>query len=318
MRNSRLKIIFFCLLIYSVSFCGEDKEKKKSAYEFHQEFIDRQYVPRINSFQENLTFLQNQKNGKKSIFLSGLFSAIIPGAGEFYTEHYIQSGIFLGIEVTSWIMNSHYNNKGDDQTAFFENYANSAWSAVKYTQWISRNLEKFLRLDPNKTETQVQNYLKDITERNLLYINPDASLKSWQRVNFQNINEVERIIGLAFSHVLPGYGEQQYFELIGKYPQFRAGWDDSDPNDNNIYRPKDSLSAHSKWYMVERGKANDYYDMATTCVSIIIANHLVSMLDAVLCAYLYNKAHINMTFEPMRGAFGNITLNPRLNLSVNF
>ncbi len=48
-------------------------------------------------------------------------------------------------------------------------------------------------------------------------------------MNFQKLNYYESQIGKegsGFTHKLPPHGDQQYFELIGKYYQYNPGWND--------------------------------------------------------------------------------------------
>jgi hypothetical protein len=306
-------ILFVFLVIPVVSFCGEKPVKKKSSLEFRQEFLDLKINIHPNTLNESLNLIAQNESRNKSLFLAGIFSAILPGAGEFYTESYIKSGLFFVIEAASWIVNIKYNKKGDDQTVYFQNYADAHWSVVKYAQWVQKNLDNFVSDETyrNQCKALFQNLFK-------------SGSNPWQRVDFNDLNAIERIIGAngvhdnGFSHSLPGYGEQQYYELIGKYPQFRQGWDEADPNDNQPYLHVDSIFAQFKWYSKERGKANDYYTIASTFTSIIIANHIVSALDAVLSAYLYNKAHISMSYQTILQPSGKLTVNPFLNLQILF
>ncbi len=61
----------------------------------------------------------------------------------------------------------------------------------------------------------------------IYYSNPD--------VNYENVCDTfwywdkEKQEKVYFSHHLPDIKNQQYYEMIGKYEQFRYGWDDYDP-----------------------------------------------------------------------------------------
>ena len=61
--------------------------------------------------------------GKKSPVLSGVLSAILPGAGQVYNEDWWIAGIFVAVEAALITTAVVYDNKGDDQTAYFENFA---------------------------------------------------------------------------------------------------------------------------------------------------------------------------------------------------
>ncbi|MEN3038114.1 MAG: hypothetical protein ABDI07_03010 [Candidatus Kryptonium sp.] len=102
----------------------------------------------------------------------------------------------------------------------------------------------------------------------------------------------ERYISIragGFSHTLPSYGEQQYYELIGKYHQYSPGWNDFDrnfvPRDVSELKPTQKF----KFYSRERGKANDFYTIASISAFVIVANHILSAVDASITAMLKNR-----------------------------
>lgn len=205
-----------------------------------------------------------QSSDRKSPILAGLFSVLVPGSGELYTGEYLKAAIFGVLEaglITAAII---YNNKGDSKTEEFENYAdnvtdNSGWSVVRYAQWINQYKDKNIQ------------------------INPDPNLKPWQRVSWEELNSVEREIQ-GFSHTLARHGEQQYYEMIGKYHQFSPGWWDFNGGSNNS-----DISPAFKYYSGLRGDANDFYNMSTAAVIGIYINHFLSGLDAVWSAVQFNK-----------------------------
>ncbi|HRP94319.1 MAG TPA: hypothetical protein PLH53_15605, partial [Ignavibacteriaceae bacterium] len=156
---------------------------------------------------------------KKSPFLAGVLSLLVPGAGEIYSEEYLKAGIFLAIEAAVITTGLIYDKKGDDKTIEFQNYADDYtsdpntghfWSVVKYAEWLI-NIKG---ADPNiRTDNWEVN---------------DTRLPPWQRVNWDLLNASEN-----GSHKLPLYGDQQYYELIGKYHQFSPGWNDFPTNEPN-------------------------------------------------------------------------------------
>jgi hypothetical protein len=156
------------------------------------------------------------------------------------------------------------NNKGDDQTAYYESYAEAHWNVVRYAQWTEDNLQP-----PNGP------YLWDLGNG---------------QVDWNEVNRMERDIGGWYSHTLPPYQSQQYYELIGKYPQFAQGWDDAQPNTSASYaEAKAELSYNYMYYSGERGKANDYYSKSETGVIVLVVNHILSAADAAWTASSHNK-----------------------------
>lgn len=203
---------------------------------------------------------------KKSPMFAGLLSLLVPGAGEIYSEEYLKAGIFLVLEAAVLTTAVIYDNKGDRKTNEFQDYADAYknpdhnWSAVRYAKWLI----DFKNADPN---IRTDDWEVD-----------DTRLPPWERVNWKLLNAAET------GHALPPHGEQQYYELIGKYHQYSAGWNDFSGNENN-----NQVSPNFLFYSAMRGDANDFYSVASTAVVGIYVNHFLSALDAVWSSLQYNK-----------------------------
>jgi len=230
--------------------------------------IDLLGMPDLNgpSAAQQVSSAVDEAARRKSPWLAAGMSILVPGAGEFYAGDYWKSAAFFAVDVALWIFAYNYDKKGDRQTDFFQNFANQNWSVVKYAQYAQDNLTP-----PNGP----YNWLIPNTE----------GRPPWDRVNWSELNRMEQDIGGYYSHVLPPYGQQQYYELIGKYPQFNQGWDDSGPTFNY----GDPLTPNFLWYAGQRGLANRYYEKATTFVTIALVNHIVSAFDAAFSAASWNK-----------------------------
>ncbi|HSL88986.1 MAG TPA: hypothetical protein VK870_06780 [Ignavibacteriaceae bacterium] len=221
-------------------------------------------------------FIPMQAN-KKSPFLAGVLSLIIPGAGEIYTGEYLKAAVFIALEAGLVTAGLIYDKKGDDKTTEFQNYADQNWDVVKYADWIVDNTQQEIGIDKN---TQ--------------------GLLPWERVNWQQLNNAERnagsILGGGFSHTLPPHGDQQYFEMIGKYRQYSPGWNDYNTLENGSNW--NLTTANMLFYAGERGKANDYYNTASAFVIGIYINHFLSALDGVWSAINYNdNLAVNMRVQ---------------------
>jgi|WetSurMetagenome_2_1015567.scaffolds.fasta_scaffold19339_4 hypothetical protein len=221
----------------------------------------------LNDYYENVTpqFQFSDGDNKKSPLLAGLLSAVIPGAGEFYAESYWKAGIFAAIEATAITVAVIYNNKGDVATDEFKAFANENWSARRYAEWLNTyRVELGITNDPIDLD-RVDN--KDYSQLN---------------ANESQVN----VGGKAFSHHLPPYGDQQYYELIGKYHQFNHGWSDSDENSiewlNNI-------SPNFISYADMHIKPDNIYRVANTAIICLYVNHFLSAIDAVWTAAQFNK-----------------------------
>jgi hypothetical protein len=232
----------------------------------------------------------------KSPWLAAGLSFVVPGAGEVYADNYWKAAIFLAADVAFWALAASNNKKGNDQTAFFENYANQRWSAKKYAQFA---LDHFVTDPAERARYQSTLFKQGSTP--------------WDQVNWNVLNEMEREIsataeGKYYSHTLPPYGEQQYFELIGKYQQFYQGWDDADPGLTSYDQIDARLASgysNLTYYAGERGKANDFYTRATTFVTIAVINHVLSAVDAAWTASTYNhNLHASVRYQSVPVGFG--------------
>jgi len=261
--------------------------------------------------QPKSVMVQNQldRSKLKSPLLGGAMSLIVPGSGELYSDRYVKSGIFFAVEVAALTAAIVYNNKGNTKTSEFQAYANQHWSAVDYATWINQNHDAYNSPDTPPFQA--------------IYINPNTSLPSWQRVNFADINTWEsEPHSEGFSHELPSYNTQQYYELIGKYSQFKYGWDTyvapdgtryGDDGYNLSYIPQQMLN-----YAHNRGKANDYYYTAGLATILVVTNHVISALDAAWSTTNYNKevtSSMGMRFQEIGG--GEMALVTELTVKVS-
>jgi hypothetical protein len=238
---------------------------------FHAEAAAREAAPSFSRMMAEGEAKPAVK--RKSPFLAGLLSVIIPGAGEVYTESYATGAGFVALEALGWWGNTAYNNKGDVATNEFQTFADGHWSVVKYAQWLNDNAKNF----PGGDQAQP------------ITINADATLPPWQRVSWTQLNSVELLIP-QFSHRLPAHGDQQYYELIGKYNQYSYGWDDKLAGSGDGWSDYNVISPHFRFYSLDRGRANTFYNHATVVANLIVLNHVLSAADAAWAAVRWNKA----------------------------
>jgi hypothetical protein len=237
---------------------------------------------------------------EKSPWMAGILSLAVPGAGEVYTNSYVKAGVFVAVEATSWIVAFTYNKKGDHQTDVFQDYANAHWSPIRYAEFTINNLAV---LNPGMPPANYQN---------LIFPNGTAvnNTAPFRAVNWIELNRMEDLVrsqsNNGFTHLLPPYGDQQYYELIGKYPQFSRGWDDADPSSiTPADLPLRSNSQRFFDYAKMRAQANDFYDIAGTFVSVAVINHLVSAIDAIWSATRFNSnLHADLKMRVLPTQFG--------------
>ena len=300
-RNYILLLTFFCAAEFV--FAQSDRERTYPEFSFNRvnnsdiSFSGNLEVDKKLSFDEaekeiSKLNLNPQVESEKSPWLATLFSVILPGAGEFYAQSYLKAGIFVAIEAAVITTAVIYNKKGNDQTDEFQKYADNVttttgWSAVRYAEWLN------------------QYYSGDIT------INSNQSLPPWERVSFSQINSIEAE-NSDLSHQLAPHGEQQYYEMIGKYHQFRAGWADYSGGIAFDVSPMFHL------YASMRGQANDYYNTASKAVIGIYINHFLSAIDAYWSTTVYNKDLVAKITVENKQYVDIIELVPTLNVKLSF
>ena len=268
-------------------------------------------VMNADSAQNTVTappFSAEQKNP----FLNGLYSLVIPGAGQYNSGRYTKAVIFFTAEValvTFAIINQH---TGDKKTQEFQDYADAHWSAVRYAKWIGTyGVSDY---GPNVAFTQA--------DYDAVAAYDFSKVNAWESGALGNHS-------LGFSHQLPRNGEQQYYELIGKYNQFKFGWDEysvdgvtaadaggippSDKKRYDSYIPKQMQD-----YAKERGRANDYYYAASFAVSAIVINHVISAVDAFISTKSYNREiSASLGMRPV-DTYDGTRLLSELTVSVGF
>ncbi len=297
------KSIVFVLLISSCALAQPDRVHPRLTGVLSNDLFS--YHP-PSTLRDSLANVQT-----RSALTAGFFSLVIPGSGQIYnggTPNYLKAAGFLALEAAGWVVNVVWTKKAVDQTNFFQTYAdgtanyalpggqsdpygNGHYSVLRYAQWIQQNYQEFINNGINigggQTPTQVLDPTTVEKYAPLLVVN-GGTPAPWSQVNWEALNKVEAALGGYFSHLLPPHGNQQYYELIGKYPQFRQGWYD----ENLSYIAYDQLvndTRNSYYYMQQRGDANNMYSIASTALAVVIANHFVSAVEAALWAHANQK-----------------------------
>jgi hypothetical protein len=225
--------------------------------------------------------VQNAAGQKKSVFKAAMFSAIVPGTGEYYAGSFWKAAIFSGLEVLGWTVNIIYDNKGDKQDRKARIYADQNWDERKY--WT--------KIYEQAVESSIWEYeplqVDEIDDRYNTHLISD---EDYNPETVQRLREMESDQVLNNTHQLPEKKSQQYYEMIYKYPeQFACGWDDAYFDYPYSSREGD-LPGTLLHYRDMYNKTEDLYAVASTAVNAIILNHVISMIDAALTTRSYNRS----------------------------
>jgi hypothetical protein len=260
---------------------------------------------------ENFSFIKSVREKPGLAFLS---SAVLPGSAQAMNGNWIRTGLFAAVEATAIILAVDYQNRAERHERLYEQDADQNWSVVQYAQWlteyhIAHNL-------PNP-------YISDLRDE-VAGLTPTFDTEiDWDAVDISVLRNAERNTRYIttddqtannFSHTLPAYGSQQYYELIAKYYQYQAGWKDyHDYHDQLGHTGNDYLQ---RYYFDRNGayasplfwqfaddadRFNSLYRTGRTFQMLLIANHVASAFDALFSVQLkQNRIEATSSIVPGR------------------
>lgn len=230
--------------------------------------------------------------------LAFLSSALIPGSGQAANGKWARAGVYFAAEVIGVLWHLDANARARRQEQAYEQFANSNWSVVAYSQWlVNYSAVHGLNNGYETLASQVSGLTPNFTD----------SRSDWRRVDINILRNVERLTpyiyaagrGSNFSHLLPNYGSQQYYELISKYYQYQPGWRDwynqvtmgpDQSISNYIYMWNGQDQPFGLFYE-GRDRAqqfNDNYRTAGNILKLLVVNHVVSAFDAYFTVRVKN------------------------------
>lgn len=211
-------------------------------YQKAKELNSLQFVQADEEIHQDIYGFKSKSPGKGFIL-----SLLLPGAGEFYADSKIKAGIFFGLEALFWTGYLSYHNKAENKEDEYIDFANLHWREDAYKDSI------------------LTIYGWDLDDST---IPTGTTLRS----DYDSVVIIEH---------LPDSKTQQYYEMIGKYDQFRYGWDD--------FKRDNFLTPHRNHYLNVRDESNKLFDKAKYSLIAIIGNHVLSGFDAVWSVKRYNR-----------------------------
>jgi hypothetical protein len=258
------KLFVISLLFACKSLVGGEGENQIQ-FEHNLEKIDL-----IESSFQSTDSTFSDEVEEKSAMRAALYSAVIPGTGQYYAGSIWKAILFAGFEIAGWTFFIVNTSKGDKQETQMENYADSHWSERKYWSYLYYKGKDEGLIDPDTYLVDDNDILQDY----------DAEV-------INNLRFLETALG--HTHRLPETKTQQYYEMIVKYlTQFGNAWGDANFNEY-YYGNTNRMTPQMFAYRDMRNDMNGYYDKASTATNIILINHVLSALDAAWTASTYNR-----------------------------
>jgi hypothetical protein len=261
-----------------------------------------------------MSYAPSSKPENRSAGLAFLGSLALPGLGQaVVNEQWIKTGVFVAIEGLTVYAHLKNQSLGRDLERSYWEYVETGWSAAKYVKFLVDHHNFYYPGSPmsyNDLATPGSNLAALINSGNY-----SANVRQeWPLIDLQKLRQLEaRTLyggnsGNAFSHFLPDYGSQQYYELVSKYFQFGPGWKDFTVAVNQVSWDKDGMSTAWLDGAAKSKRFNDRLRTARNMASIVFVNHAVSAFDALFSARLHNH-RIETAFSPANG--GTLHLNIR-------
>lgn len=259
----------------------------------------------LNDLKPKINYVQSEPFYQPIREKSGLAlisSAVIPGSGQAANKKWLRAGLYFAAEVIFVGVHLKKYNDAKAEQRRYERFADNNWSVVTYAKWL---------IDYHDQNNLQNSYIDDLKAQigaETADYDPDTD---WQKVDIELLRNVEQNtpfvypdqdeIGNKFSHVMPDYGSQQYYELISKYYQYGPGWNDFNVKYQLQWDGSDMPSNFMQGSALAE-KFNNSYRLAGNMVSLIILNHIVSAFDAFLTVKIQNnrlEANSNL-LDPQR------------------
>ena len=212
---------------------------------------------------------------QKSPALAFLMSAVVPGAGQYYSGKKWWAVGFLGVEALGWGLWYDRKTYGEDMEDKYEKFADTNWDFNKWLEeWVS-NPEVYGQ--SHEINVVLVDQDGNIIEGSSFVVEDDFYDKRDELFDEFSDQNPDHVIEVK---------SRDYYENIGKYNQYAAGWEDYDPtaNPDTVI-----LKGMRKDYVNQRDKSNQAFKMATKSLTVVMFNHLFSALHAQIAAKHYSE-----------------------------
>ena len=240
-----------------------------------------------------------------------LFSAVLPGSGEYLMGHRNRAYFFLGLEalaIGTWYT---YKQKGLNTQDEYRAFADIHWSLDRwfydYYKWSSSDNEfhyNFVK-DCAPFDASCEEYPEIWEDSHHLNFTINGNFYSSNSDEFEQLYEnyeqlyTQANVELFFEeNVVTVEKDHHYYENIGKYDHFYAGWDD---NDSLYVVVKElggeyiAMSPNKREYREIWDNSNNHYRIASYALSSMVANHFASILDVLFLSKLNNNKIMNLS-----------------------
>lgn len=228
-----------------------------------------------------------------------LGSALIPGLSQAANKQYWKTALYVAAEAATIILAIEGNNRGRRLEREYIQTGDANWSVVKYASWVHNYYHNVPGArGPNAPDIDI---LSLLTAEGLAEYQRQGGFPSpvfdtereWAWINLPALRQLERsslylVSGRPFSHDVPDFGSQQYYELMSKYFQFGPGWRDWDSRTHDVNSGLSGMSPMWLHHTRLEERFNDSFRFAGNMLTLMVVNHVVSAFDAYFTIKLKN------------------------------
>ena len=285
-------IIFIAFSGFTVLF------SKNLQYELHKNFSITYETLSQNNL--NRTDRDHSKRYKNPVIAFSA-SLLIPGSGQYYLDdrRYWKRIALYGLsEIIGITGIMHYNREGIEAKENYEKWADNHWS---FEQWL---------YSYDKIDTGDDYIFDDDISSGSHYIQFVYQNKTYRTTDPNFLTDIYNglVIGTESVEELEELGFQvykshDYYEEIGKYDHFFAGWDDNAEFDIVNIGELNITSDNKNKYLDLRDISKRFYDFSEYYGILLFLNHAVSATDALILAQLTNgKIRVKSTSKIERNS----------------
>ncbi len=225
-------------------------------------------------------------------------SLIVPGWGQYSRGDYKKAYIFLCIETIAVGIYYNYNKKGVDTETLTKKFGDLHWS---FADWIT---DYYNFKDHSLSyifEREESGLYKDLWDGGhkveFLYNNKRYTTGS----TFEDFYNTELCpnghgdCNLEVLNSITVLKDHHYYENIGKYDHFFAGWDDNEEIEK-LQKPSGELiamSPHKNKYRNDWESSAEFNRVADYALYAIYTNHIISLIDLLIFSKINSNSKLD-------------------------
>ena len=249
----------------------------------------------------------------KNLIKATLYSSLVPGSGQYFINNNKVKGIMmLGLEVAAISGYTYNKSKAEKYKNDYQAYGDNHWDfsqwCSNYYNWDDSNNE-FFEIFSNSETGIYPKIWQDSHHINFWYDNDgintfvSTSSSSFEDLYTDICINTDTDCNVAMQNFIESNNviiekDHNFYENIVKYNHFYAGWLDSDnielSTTSNGYQT--AVSANKLNYRNIYDKSIERYQLSDTFLNVILFNHFISMLDALIVSKLLNN-NLSLSFD---------------------